>query len=41
MYDTAQMGRLIDRIIDDCKDQHIDTKPPEEIEALVKAWGVK
>ena len=41
VYDTAQMSRLIDRIIDDCKDQHIDTKPPEEIEALVKAWGVK
>ena len=41
VYDTAQMSRLIDRITDDCKDQHIDTKPPEEIEALVKAWGVK
>lgn len=41
VYDTAQMSRLIDRIIDDCKDQHIDTKPPEEIEALAKSWGVE
>ena len=40
-YDTAQMSLLIDRIAQDCKDQGIAIRPPEEIEALAKAWGVK
>ena len=30
-YDSCQMSRLIDLIVDDCKAQGIETKTPEEI----------
>lgn len=37
-YDTAQMSRLIDNIIQDCNALEIETKSPEEIESLLKGW---
>lgn len=40
-YDTAQMSRLIDRIVDDCKEQGIETMPPAELESLLTQWGKK
>lgn len=37
-YDTGQMSRLIDNIIQDCKVVGIETMTPEEIARLVEAW---
>ncbi len=37
-YDTAQMSRLIDRVVEDCKIQGIETKTPEEIANLLSLW---
>ena len=38
-YDTANMSRLIDGIISECKEQGIETLPPEELERLKQPWG--
>lgn len=38
-YDTAQMSRLIDMIIQDCKGCGIETLPPERLAAMVEEWG--
>lgn len=37
-YNTAQMGRLIDTIVQDCKAVGIETLTPLEIERLKEAW---
>lgn len=39
-YNTVEMARLIDLIVDDCKEQGIDTRTPDEIERMVQEWGV-
>jgi len=38
-YDTAQMSRLIDLIVWECKEQGIEVRPQEEIDAMMKEWG--
>ena len=38
-YDTAQMSRLINNIIEECRQLGIETKSKEEVESLLKAWG--
>jgi hypothetical protein len=38
-YDTAQMSRLIDLIIQDCKACGIETLPPERLAAMVEQWN--
>ena len=38
-YDSAQMSRLLDLIIQDCKEQGIPTDTPEEIAGLKALWG--
>jgi hypothetical protein len=40
-YDTAQMSRLIDRIVEDCKEQGIETMPQAELDSLLTQWGKK
>ena len=40
-YDTHQMSRFIDGIVDECKAQGIETKSPEELTALLEEWGTK
>ena len=40
-YDRAQMSRFIDLIVQDCKAINIPTKEPEELEALIKEWGIE
>ena len=40
-YNTAEMARLIEFLVDQCKEQNIETKPQEEIAALLKSWGEK
>lgn len=37
-YDTKQMSRLIDFVVEDCKEQGIETKTPDEIENLKSLW---
>jgi hypothetical protein len=39
VYDTAQMSRLLDLIIQDCKELDIPTETPDEIARLKTMWG--
>lgn len=38
-YDTAQMSRLIDLIVQDCREQDIETLPPEKLAGMMEEWG--
>lgn len=38
-YDSVQMSALIDLIVFECKEQGIETLPPEEISKLKALWG--
>lgn len=38
-YDKKQMGDLIDRIVQDCKEIGIPTETPEQIANLKSLWG--
>ena len=38
-YDTAQMSRLINLIVQDCKTQGIETMTPQQLSALVEGWS--
>ena len=40
-YDTKEMTRLLDSIIQECKSQNIETKPQAEIDSLLKEWDKK
>ena len=37
-YDTAQMSRLIDNLVQDCKALGIETLPPEKLALLKEEW---
>jgi len=37
-YDTKEMSRLIDGIVQECRALEIETKPEEEIKSLVENW---
>ena len=37
-FDTRQMSQLIDSLVQDCKACHIETKPQEYIDSLLKEW---
>lgn len=37
-YDTAQMSRLIDMIVQDCKEQGIETLTPQQLDAMKERW---
>lgn len=37
-YDTHQMSRLIDNIVEDCKAVGVDTLTPEKLSALKEGW---
>lgn len=38
-YDTKQMSKLIDLVIQECKAQNIETEPQEKIDRLINMWG--
>jgi hypothetical protein len=38
-YDTAQMSRLINIVVDACREQGIETRTPDEIANLLSLWG--
>lgn len=40
-YDVEQMSRLIELIVQDCKQFGIPTYDQEELDRLVKEWGIK
>lgn len=37
-FNSKQMSRLIDGVVQDCKAYGIETKPQEEIESLLRSW---
>lgn len=37
-YDTAQMSRLIELLVFDCKENDVDTATPDEIARMVSLW---
>lgn len=37
-YNKKQMARLIDNVVQDCKEQGIDTRTPEQIANLISLW---
>ena len=37
-YNTRQMARLLDAIVDDCQECGIETLPPEQIEEMKRMW---
>lgn len=39
VYDTKQMSRLLDYVIEDCKSQGIEVLPPDKLEAMKEVWG--
>ena len=41
VYDTKQMSRLIDLIVQDCHSIGIETKNPNEIKSLLEEWNEK
>lgn len=38
-YDTAQMSRLIDLIVQDCREQGIETLSPDKLAGMMEEWG--
>lgn len=40
-YNSKQMARLIDGVVQDCKEYEIETKPRAEIDSLLKEWDKK
>ena len=37
-YDTNEMSKLIDGLVSECKEQGIETLPPEELERMMQAY---
>lgn len=40
-YNTKHMARLIDGLVQDAKEQGIETATPEELERMMQQWGEK
>lgn len=40
-YNTSQMSRLIDAIVNDCKKSGVETMTPDELAKLKSMWGEK
>ena len=38
MYNSEQMSHLIDQVVQDCKEQNIETMSPAELASLKEAW---
>ena len=39
VYTSAELGRLIDWCVEECKQLNIETKTDEELNSLLKEWG--
>lgn len=40
-YNTSEMSRLIDLIVQECKQQDIETMTPNELKSLLESWDKK
>lgn len=40
-YNTAEMSRLIDLIVQECKQLNIETMSQSELDSLIESWDVK
>lgn len=40
-YNTAEMSRLIDFVVQECKQLNIETMTPEQLNILKEEWGKK
>ena len=38
VYDSKEMSKLVDNIVEECKTQNIETMTPAELEILKEAW---
>ena len=38
-YNTKQMARIINAVVFDCKEQEIETLPPEKLKGMIDEWG--
>lgn len=38
-YNTSEMSRLIDEVVQDCKEENIETKSDKEIKNLLNQWS--
>ena len=38
VYSQSEMNRLVNVIIEDCRNLQIETKPKEEIDSLLRSW---
>lgn len=38
-FNSKQMSRLINDLIEECKQVGIETKPQAEIDSLLRSWG--
>lgn len=39
VYDSKEMAHLIDYIVSECKEQHVETLPPDELNRMMNEWG--
>ena len=39
MYNTTEMSKLIELIVQECKQLDIETKSDSEINSLLESWG--
>ena len=39
-YNTKEMSRLVDYIVEEAKEQGIEVLPPNELQSMKEAWGV-
>ncbi len=39
-YDSAEMAKLIDGVVSECKEVGVETLPPDELEIMKKLWEV-
>jgi hypothetical protein len=39
VYNTAEMSKLIELIVQECKQLDIETKSDAEINSLLESWG--
>ena len=40
-FDTAQMSRMIDNLIEDARSLDIETMPPQELAGMLESWEAK
>ena len=39
VYDSKEMSRLVDNIVEECKLQNIETMTPNELKSLKESWS--